>query len=557
MTETSCLGLNPLANSFIPCSESGKSSSKDVLQEMFREYMNEKKSRGEETFTKQEIISTIEKIISTSYSINNKRVLRIKSCLTKYLPASIKLENTETDAKTKNYLTNSITFDLSVFRPPKQSMFLSSLCGLYSHEQAVRPLLSLTHRPDNVKDIWSVTRQDLMLWNPCCMEPCRCPPMFGYSIPPSFFGEVLPLNYECSNKNVHLARYTETSKGNECMLLDSRPDYSPDFKSIVDDCEEVKADFNLEFYLEQFKAIVAGVCDLISDNDKEPIEESISTLMDNYTIYEDYSAKLWDTDPSESEVTCDQILEDDNCHPLLEARESVSDQGVSPEIEEMIRKCLSPESKTNGGEALKIDAETRIGMCDPPCSVWCHAGPKLERSDSVLSSSSASAAISLLKDTTDFLLNACNGRISSKKRTGSKLDLPRSKRNFKRSFSANDCDLSYDERCRVDYQIPRFSTSSREDLEFLRRDPINFFKTKGDRNDSWKDNDSGIDSFWSSQEDFYDTNPELKDGYCDLEDIAPMWSLFTGEDSLWKPLPDCALPDHTKFMHKRGKKWGV
>ncbi|GFV98783.1 uncharacterized protein TNCV_2913001 [Trichonephila clavipes] len=225
--------------------------------------------------------------------------------------------------------------------------------------------------------------------------------------------------------------------------------------------------------------------------------------------------------------------------------------GVSPEIEEMIRKCLSPESKTNGGEALKIDAETRIGMCDPPCSVWCHAGPKLERSDSVLSSSSASAAISLLKDTTDFLLNACNGRISSKKRTGSKLDLPRSKRNFKRSFSANDCDLSYDERCRVDYQIPRFSTSSREDLEFLRRDPINFFKTKGDRNDSWKDNDSGIDSFWSSQEDFYDTNPELKDGYCDLEDIAPMWSLFTGEDSLWKPLPDCALPDHTKFMHKR------
>ncbi|GFR23397.1 uncharacterized protein TNCT_134271 [Trichonephila clavata] len=520
---------------------------------MFREYIDEKISRGEETFTKQEIISTIERIISTSYNTNNKRVLRIKSCLTKYLPASIKLESAEADERTK-YLTNSITFNLSVFRPPKQSIFLSSLYGLYSHEQAVRPLLSLTYCPDNLKDIWSVTRQDLMLWNPCCIEPCRCPPMFGYSIPPSFFGKILDLNYECSNKGIHLARYTETSKGNECMLLDSRPDYSLDIKSIADDCEEeVKVDVNLEFYLEQLKAIVTNVCDLISDNDKDPVEDSISTLMDSCTIYEDYSEKLWDTDPSESEVTCDQILEDDNCHPLLEARESVLDEvsGVSPEIKEMIRKCLSPESKMNGDEAPKIDAETLIGMCDPPCSVWCHAGPKLERSDSVLSSSSASAAISLLRDTTDFLLNACNAGISSKKITDSKLDFPLGKRNFKRSFSANDCDLSYDERCRLDYQIPRFSTSSREDLEFLRRDPINFFKTRGDRNDSYQDNDSGIDSFWSSQEDFYDTNPESKDGYCDLGDIAPMWSLFTGEDSLWKPLPDCAPPDHTKFMHKR------
>ncbi|GFT00945.1 uncharacterized protein NPIL_582251 [Nephila pilipes] len=551
MAETNCSDLNPLANSFIPsCTASGKSGSKEILQKMFREYIDEKKSRGEETLTKQEIISTIERIISTSYNVNNKRVMRLKSCLSKYLPASIKLDNTEVEEKTvSRYLTNSATFDLSVFRPPKPSIFLASLCGLYSHEQAVRPLLSLAHRPDNLKDIWSVTHKDLELWNPCCIEPCECPPIFGYSIPPNFFGNIFDLHYNCLNESVHLARYTETPKGNEYMLLDSRPDCELDIDSIVDDCEEErKADLNMEFYSEQLKEIVSDVCDLISD-ENDPVEGSIARLMDNYTVSEDYSEMFWDTDPSKSEVTSEHILEDDNCHPLLEDRDSKLDEGISPEIEEMIRKCLS-NSNEDSDENPKIEENLR-GMCDPPCSVWCRAGPKLERSDSVLSSSSASAAINLLKDTTYFLLNECNGRISSKKKSDSKLDLPLNKRNFKRSFSANDCDLSYDERYRLDYRIPRFSTSSREDLEFLRSDPINFFKSLGYRSESWKDNDSGIVSHGSSQEDFYNSNIEMRDGYCDLEDIAPMWSLFSGEDSLWKPLPDCALPDQMKCMHKR------
>ncbi|GBN59290.1 hypothetical protein AVEN_128731-1 [Araneus ventricosus] len=520
-----------------------KGQMRETAKQLVIDYLAEKRNRGEKTITRQEILKILERVLSTSSCKVNPKIMLIEARLSTF-PEVGKLKDVETDNEAINCcVAKPFTFDLSVLKPPKPSIFLSSLYGLYRHEQAVRPLLSLTLPPSNLEDnLWSVTSKDLSLWNPYCDEPCTCPPMFGYSLSPSVFGNLFNLDYKCSKEGIHLCRYPPSANGNESMLFNTKPDYQVQVE-LLEDCieDESKGESNLEFYSEQLKAIVSGVCDSISD---ETTEESKTSLMEYCEVNENYMDMLWDADPSEF-VRSDEILEDDNCHPLLEMDYPETNEGVTAEIEEIIRRGLSPDHKMDNAKESEVDEGIDTSCCDPPCSIWCKESPKFERSDSVSSSSSVSANIGLLTDTTDFLLNASKGSILSNGETDIESHLH--KRIFKRSFSANDCDLSYEERYKINYEVPQFSTSSREDLGFLRRDPINFFKSLR-KGESWKD-DSGIVTHWSSQEEI-DIYSDVIDGSYD-QDHAPMWSLFNGEDSLWKPLPECAQDQHSKFMPKR------
>ncbi|GIY79511.1 uncharacterized protein CEXT_274461, partial [Caerostris extrusa] len=534
--------LNPLACSFIPSVKNeplSKKHYKKLAMKLFQDYMDEKKAHGEKIFTKQEIINILEKIFSMKWDgAGSKKMLRFMARLSK-IPPKVKLQEGEINNESVvNFLKmKRSTFDLSVVKLPKPSILLVSLYGLYRQETAVRPLLSLTQRPENLTDnVWSLSSKDLKLWNSCCEELCECPAMFGYCIPPSFFGNPFKLDHKCSKKGIHMGRYAEAPKGNEYILFDTRFHDQISVEPFDDYCEnKVTQKDSLEFYSEQLKTIVGDVCNLISVKDN--FGDSKPALGDCYQLSENFTETLWDEDPSLF-ARIEEVLEDDDNHPLLQ---DSNDEGISPETQEILRRCLTNQ------ENEASDAENNYGTCDPPCSTWCRTSPKLERSDSVLSSSSA---ISLLNETTEFILNASKGSVSSDGYSNLKSDWALNhKRHFKRSFSANDCDLSYDEKYRANYRIPRFSTSCKEDLKFLRRDPINFFRSLENRNELWKDNDSGIISHWSSQEDF-DENNDAKDG-C-FEDNAPMWSLFNSEDSLWKPLPECSqLDQHAKFMPKR------
>lgn len=576
MTETLSSTLNPSADVFIPGKSSNLKDStnpegemkdvsapfrpisktkkidnyssghtKEIAKQLLLDYLAEKKNRGEKTITRREIAKIVEKVLSANSCKVNPKIIPIEARLST-LPEVGKLKDVEAENEIINYrAAKPFTFDLSVFKPPKPSPFLLSLYGLYRHEQAVRPLLSLTLPPSNLKDnAWSITSKDLSLWNPSCGEPCSCPPMFGYSLPPSFFGNLFNLDYKCSKEEIHFCRYPPSENGNESVIFNIKTDH-PVEVDLLEDCfeDESKRESNLEFYSEQLKTIVSGVCDSISD---EKTEEVKTSSTEDSEVNENYQEMFWDSDQSEF-VRSEEIREDDGCHPLLEMEYPEPNEGVTPEIHEMLRKCLSPDYNNDAKES-EIDEGINTTCCDPPCSIWCQESPKFERSDSVSSSSSVSANIGILTDTTDFLLNASNGSIPSN--GGTDVESNFHKRIFKRSFSANDCDLSYAERYKVNHEIPQISTSSREDLEFLRRDPINFFKSLR-KSDSWKDNDSGIVTQWSSQEEI-DIYSDMREGYYEFDqDHAPMWSLFNGEDSLWKPLPECAQDQHSKFMPKR------
>ncbi|CAL1277083.1 unnamed protein product [Larinioides sclopetarius] len=415
MTETVSSTLNPSADVFIPgknpslkdstnCDE-GKMKDistsfwtnyktkeikncltgqmREIAKQLVIDYLAEKKNRGEKTITRQEIIKIFERVLLTSSCKVNPKIMPIEARLSTF-PAVGKLKDVEMDNEEINYcLAKPVTFNLSVFKPPKPSMFLSCLYGLYRHEQAVRPLLSLTLPPSNLEDnLWSVSSKDLSLWNPYCDEPCSCPPMFGYSMPPNFFGNLFNLEYNCPKEGIHFCRYPPSANGNESMLFNTKPEYPVEIE-LLEDCfeDEKTGESNLEFYSEQLKTIVSGVCDSISD---ETTEESKASLMEDCENYKDI---FWDADPSEF-VRNDEILEDDNCHPLLEMDYAEANEGVAPEIEEMIRRCLSPNHKMDNAKESEVDEGINTGCCDPPCSIWCQGSPKFERSSSVSSSSS-------------------------------------------------------------------------------------------------------------------------------------------------------------------------
>ncbi|XP_055929876.1 uncharacterized protein LOC129960454 isoform X2 [Argiope bruennichi] len=357
---------------------------KEIAKQLVKDYLAEKRNRGEKTITKQEIIKIFERVILTSSCKVNPKIIPIEDHLSTF-PEVGKLKYMGVDIEAINYCTGkSCTFDLSVFKPPKPSIFLSSLYGLYRHEQATRPLLSLTLPPRNLEDnLWSVTPKDLSLWNPNCDEPCRCPPMFGYCMPPSVLGNLFNLDHNCSKEGIHFCRYPPSSNGNESILFDTKPD-CPVEMELLEDCteNESKGELNLESCLEQLKTIVSGICDLIS---AETTKKPETSFIDIDEVTEDYKVKFWDTDPSKF-VRTDEILEDDNCHPLLEMDYPEANEGVTAEIEEMIRRCFSPDSKRNSAKQSEVDEGINTSFCDPPCSVWCHDSPKIERQDSISSS---------------------------------------------------------------------------------------------------------------------------------------------------------------------------
>lgn len=180
------------------------------------------------------------------------------------------------------------------------------------------------------------------------------------------------------------------------------------------------------------------------------------------------------------------------------------------EVKEMIRKSLSNES----------DTEITPLNCNPPCSVWCS---KLEGSESLHNrTKSDSSAIGLLSETSELItgISLCTD------------PLKHLKPSFKRSFSANDCDPSYDYKTKMG-------------PSFFKNSSCRMAKV---RSDSWKDSDSGILTRWSSQEDVF-SEEESGKGFRSSNG-APMWNFFSGDDSLWKPLPES---EQSRSSNKRGK----
>lgn len=559
MFGTKSSNLNPLANTFVPSNSlvsseiaiRKKVSTQSLASKLIKDLLDNKKNKCDKAVTQEDFMVILEKLIPVHYELIPDDC-KLMSYLTKKIPnrISIKVTGEERD-KSYGKDSNKIKpFDLSLFNSPQASILLVTLWGLYRHEQAMRPMLSLTYRPEKLKDpIWSVTSQDLKIWNPSATEsPCDCPPMFGYTIPLNFFGNPFNLTSSCSRKDLHLNHYPETTDGNEFIFLRNFQENKTPINAFAEFEEILNVEYNLEYYSEQMKGIVSSVCNLISAED---VECKCSTLLPSDIVSGSFIETLWDSDSSKSDKPMnDEVEEDDNCHPLLDAccqndiDFDTEVSGIVHEVEEMLQRSLSTESATDNANLAEETEPT--STCDPPCSVWCNSHP-ISRSNSV-----SSDIISFLNETTEFLLN--NETFASKEplnklKTGT---VNAQKACFRRSFSVNDCDL-YDERYKVD-TIPQVSTSTREALSFLRKDPINFFKRLRNRSDSWKDNDSGIMSRGSSQEEIFSEGDSKGTGEScsEYEDPASMWGFFSGEGSLWKPLPSSAQPNEsTRIPHKR------
>lgn len=155
----------------------------------------------------------------------------------------------------------------------------------------------------------------------------------------------------------------------------------------------------------------------------------------------------------------------------------------------MIRRSLSTEYDTD----ITPD-------CNPPCSEWCS---KRERSPSLQSQQNTSG-IGLLSETSELITSIssdCNQK--------------QSRPSYLRSLSDDDCYGKHSENM----------TNSSLKMN------LSHFKTKS-LGESWKDNDSGVVSQWSSLEDVF----EESGGTRSVDRSAPMWTFFSGEGSLWQPL---------------------
>lgn len=572
MSEGKSSTLNPLANSFVPSKMAEMTTMRRVAESLLKKVV-EKESKGE-TFSKKEIANIVGELILLKYKDSpGVDISKVNRYLTEKILSSKTLPEIRPIHDKLICKVDKISFDLSKFEPPETPLLLVSFWGLYRHEQAVRPLLSLPHRPEVVKDkIWSIDSFDKELWNQSCVKDvCQCPPIFGYAIPPACFGNPLKLSYSCSVETIHLNHYPESIEGNEfiltnyfnCNILDEHP-FTDDFENTV----SIK--INLDDLAIAFENIMYGLCDLLTKyceflddcpedlvspvEEVECTEETVFNLVS--TDENENSSPLWDDCNTESNscAVISEELDDDEDHPLLEIKNYDPDEGVSKEIEEMIRRSLSPK-KVEHQNSLTVefeDVEPIEIMCNPPCSVWCTNACKdndpaaTDNNTSVPVSTDDIPHINLISPE-DLVPEAESEpeivKIDLKPSLDTESELP--KRLFKRSLSVNDCDPYY--YCgRFDFQgTIAQATYSSELFKFKSsgKDFGNFQPFI--RSNSWKDTDSGFVSYYSSQEDLCDKEYDEK---------GSMWGLFSGEDSLWKPLPECstqAKKDEKQVTHKR------
>lgn len=314
--------LNPLASTFVPsnlsgavCSEASifarernvvakqSISIKSVASYYVQKIIEVKKERGEYSLAKSEMVGLIQKLICLQYNISNQHdMLCIKSYLSDKIPNAVLLNLTECDESSASRKNVPRNCDILTFRPPPQSFLLVAFFGLYRHEQAFRPMLSLSYRPEALQDkVWSVTEKDLKLWNHSIVQSCDCPPMFGYSIPSKFFGNPLHLSDLCPLNKIHMSCSEESETGNEYILQDNVRTYPIAEEGFVDFEEIVAARSDLGYYSEQLKAIVSSVYNMIDELEKYPIAEDLRD--EGYESCENFSESLWNADISELNVS--------------------------------------------------------------------------------------------------------------------------------------------------------------------------------------------------------------------------------------------------------------
>ncbi|KAG8192447.1 hypothetical protein JTE90_017977 [Oedothorax gibbosus] len=530
MEMTKFSSLNPLANTFVPSNVSGvvseaavfgieqkllpKETIRSVASYYIQKIIEVKRERREYSLTKSEMVSLIQKLICLQYNISNRYdLLCIRSYLTDKIPNAVLLDLAESDETSKSGRSNPQTYSL----PPK-TFLLVAFYGLYRHEQAFRPMLSLSHRPEVLKDkVWSLTDNDLKLWNRSVVRSCSCPPMFGYTIPSGFFGNPFKLSNSCQMTQIHMTCSEDGENSNEYILnrdFGLKQTAEDDFVCFEEPIDKESttlynsnvlkvtlAKSDIRYYSDQLESIVSSVYSMIDEY--ETCVETDDLVDEGYGSCENFPESLWNPNISEMTMVDDLIEEDNNYHPLLDVKAPEIEE-VSSEVQEMIRRSLSTESDTD----IAPD-------CSPPCSEWCS---KRERFQNLQHQTNPDGrGIGLLSETSELITDissGCNQVLHSRP-------------NYRRSLSADDCYGKY---------------YANTEMSSLKRNS-SLFKTKS-LCDSWKDTDSGVGTQWSSQEDVFEES-----GGSRSADKAPMWNFFSGEDSLWQPLQ---LSEQSKLTcHKR------
>ncbi|XP_015905047.1 uncharacterized protein [Parasteatoda tepidariorum] len=527
--------LNPYATSFIPNRKT------EVIREMaaksITELWEKKKANGETTVTNEELAKLVGHFISIGFKeLAHSDKVKIQIYINKKLTKVPSVRPISDLCKIRSKLSMKRTKPES-FETPNLPFLLVAFWGLYRHEQAQRPLLSLTNRPDALKDkVWSVDASDYKLWNQSCVSKvCKCPPIFGYSIPSDFFG-VSFYKYSCSEKEIHLNHYPESTNGNEFLLtnnwhhgfVDEQP-----FEDIIVDTSNVA---DVDTLTNQFETIVSGICSILIKCE----EDTDSGIEDQEVDEVDFYNSFWDDSPSKvSHVPFSQqnreTLFDDDDHPLLVVTEMSQEQDVSSEVKEMIRKSLTPTTD-KFITPFVVDEEKEV--CDPPCSIWCDSVKKGNGVEDSVKIPSDLSENPRFKDLVDLVSSE---QLYSKKKTEPINMMLKSAPKFCGN-KMGDWDPYY-YKTNVDIGVTAYASNlitSKEKFTFLQKDAVNSKSYYG--SGSWDDSDSGFVSRSSSEDDIFDE-------ICEKDS---MWKFVNSEDSLWQPLPEC-VETNTKIPlpHKR------